>query len=174
MTLAFTVTIRRDAEVVTFPFTEYFQGFEHVDAVQQLFGAATSEVLEHLRIEFRSGRGYMGVSSEDGHIRINAHYLNTGRFIDLYLDIIHELVHVRQFLDGRELRDPHYAYVDRPTEIEAFQYTVAEARRLGLSNQEILEYLQTEHMSDEQLRRLAHAVTIPCDRVGNHADSCDG
>jgi hypothetical protein len=161
MTIALTVNIRRDAKVLTLPFTDYFQGFEHVEAVQQLFGAQTNEVLQQLRIEFRSGRGYMGVSSEDGHIRINAHYLNTGRFIDLYLDIIHELVHVRQFLDGQELRDPHYAYVDRPTEIEAFQYTVAEARRLGLTEPQILEYLRTEHMSDEQFQRLTHALNIP-------------
>jgi hypothetical protein len=161
MTIALTIHIRRDAKVVTFPFTEYFQGFEHIEAVQRLFGAQTEEVLRQLRIEFRSGRGYMGVSSEDGHIRINAQYLNTGRFIDLYLDIIHELVHVRQFLDGRELRDPHYAYVDRPTEIEAFQYTVAEARRLGLTEPQIQEYLRTEHMSDEQFRRLAHVVHSP-------------
>ena len=160
MTIALTVNIRRDAKVLTLPFTDYFQGFEHVEAVQQLFGAKTNDVLQQLRIEFRSGRGYMGVSSEDGHIRINAHYLNTGRFIDLYLDIIHELVHVRQFLDGRELRDPHYAYVDRPTEIEAFQYTVAEARRLGLTETQILEYLRTEHMSDEQFHRLTSAVKI--------------
>ena len=160
MTIALTVHIRRDAQVPTSPFTEYFQGFEHVEAVQQLFGAQTEEVLQQLRVEFRSGRGYMGVSSEDGHIRINAHYLNTGRFIDLYLDIIHELVHVRQFLDGRELRDPHYAYVDRPTEVEAFQYTVTEAQRLGLTEPQILEYLRTEHMSDEQFHRLTRAVKI--------------
>jgi hypothetical protein len=162
MTIALTVNIRRDAQVVTVPFTDYFRGFEHVDAVQRLFGPKTPEVLQQLRIEFRSGRGYMGVSSEDGHLRINAHYLNTGRFIDIYLDIIHELVHVKQFLDGRELRDPHYAYVDRPTEIEAFQYTVQEAKRLGLTDKQILEYLWTEHMSDEQLQRLAHAVNICC------------
>lgn len=160
MTIALTVHIRRDAQVPTSPFTEYFQGFEHVEAVQQLFGTQTEAVLQQLRVEFRSGRGYMGVSSEDGHIRINAHYLNTGRFIDLYLDIIHELVHVRQFLDGRELRDPHYAYVDRPTEVEAFQYTVTEAQRLGLTEPQILEYLRTEHMSDEQFHRLTRAVKI--------------
>jgi hypothetical protein len=161
MTIALTVTIRRDAKVVTVPFTEYFQGFEHVDAVQRLFGAQTKDVLQQLRLEFRSGRGYMGVSSEDGHIRINAHYLNTGQFVDLYLDIIHELVHVKQFLDGRELRDPHYEYVDRPTEIEAFRYTVEEAHRLGLTESDILEYLRTEHMSNEQFQRLAQAVIHP-------------
>jgi hypothetical protein len=160
MTIAITVNIRRDAQIVTVPFTDYFQGFEHVEAVQRLFGPNTEDVLQQLRIEFRSGRGYMGVSSEDGHLRINAHYLNTGRFIDLYLDIIHELVHVKQFFDGRELRDPHYAYVDRPTEVEAFQYTVEEARRLGLTDSQILEYLRTEHMSDEQFHRLTRAVKI--------------
>jgi hypothetical protein len=55
MTIALTVHIRRDAEVATSPFTEYFQGFEQVDAVQRLFGAQTKEVLQRLQIEFRRG-----------------------------------------------------------------------------------------------------------------------
>jgi hypothetical protein len=164
MTSVLSVHIRREAKVPTFPFTEYFQGFEEVEAVQQLFGPQTKEVLQQLRIEFRSGRGYMGVSGEDGHIRINAQYLNTGRFIDLYLDIIHELVHVRQFLDGRELRDPQYTYADRPTEIEAFQYTVEEALRLGLTKPQILEYLQTEQMSDELFNRLTSNLRFDKDQ----------
>jgi hypothetical protein len=69
MTIALTVNIRRDAKVLTLPFTDYFQGFEHVEAVQQLFGAQTNEVLQQLRIEFRSGRGYMGVATIPGRTR---------------------------------------------------------------------------------------------------------
>ena len=157
------IQIIRDVEVATYPFTDYFKGFENVKAVQQIFEKKTDEVLNNLKIEFSGRRGYMGVSNIDGHIIISAFYLNTGDLIDIYLDIIHELVHVKQFLDGRELRDPHYAYVDRPTEVEAFQYTVAEARRLGLTDSQILEYLRTEYMSDEQIHRLASAVNVPFD-----------
>jgi len=158
---ALKVRIRRDATVVLHPFTDYFQGFEAVAAVRALFGAETEAVLRDLRVEFSSGRGYMGVSSEDGHLRVSAPYLNTGALVDLYLDIIHELVHVKQFRDGRNLRDERFDYVDRPTEVEAYRVAVAEARRLGLTDPQILEYLRTERMSENALRRLAAAVGVP-------------
>jgi hypothetical protein len=157
------VRITRNAEVVLYPFMEYFQGFEAVEAVKRLFGEETEEVLMKLKVEFNSGRGYMGVSSEDGHLRVSAYYLNTGELMDIYLDIIHELVHVKQFRDGRELRDRNFNYVERPTEVEAFRYAVAEARRLGLNDHRILNYLRTERMSDEVLYRLAKAVNVHVD-----------
>jgi hypothetical protein len=50
--------------------------------------------------------------------------------------------------------------VDRPTEVEAYRYTVKEARRLGLSDERILQYLKTEWMSTEDLKRLAKAVDV--------------
>ena len=160
MDLQFKVKISRNAKIVTYPFVDYFKGFEEVEAVRRLFGEGTEEVLNSLRVEFTSGRGYMGVSSEDGHIRISAHYLKNGDLRDIYLDIIHELVHVKQFMDGIELRDRNFMYVDRPTEIEAYRYAVAEARNLGMDDKQILEYLKTESMSEENLRRLAKAVNV--------------
>jgi hypothetical protein len=155
-----TVRIRRDAAVVLHPFTAYFQGFETVAAVRRLFGEATEAVLRDLKVEFNSGRGYMGVSSEDGHLHVSAAYLQTGDLVDLYLDVIHELVHVKQFRDGLDLRNPNFDYVDRPTEVEAFRHAVAEARRLGLTDPQILNYLRTERMSEDALARLANAVNV--------------
>ena len=157
------VTILRNAKVVTYPFVDYFNGFEEVEAVRQLFGERTEEVLKILRVEFTSGRGYMGVSSEDGHIRIRADYLKNGDSRDIYLDIIHELVHVNQFMEGKELRDRNFMYVDRPTEIEAYRYAVDEARNIGMDDGEILKYLKTERMSEEILYRLAKAVNVKID-----------
>jgi hypothetical protein len=65
-------------------------------------------------------------------------------------------------MDGKELFDPQYDYVDRPTEVEAYLYTVQEARRLGLSDKRILEYLKTEWMSNEDLVKLARHVNVEC------------
>ena len=154
------VKIVRDVEVSMYPFTDFFKGFEKVKAVQQLFGEKTDEVLSNLKIEFSGRRGYMGVSNIDGHIIISAFYLNNGDLVDIYLDIIHELVHVKQFMEGVELFDRHYTYVDRPTEIEAFAYTVLEARNLGLTDARILDYLRTEWMTDEDLKRLAKKLKV--------------
>lgn len=157
------VRILRNAKVSTYPFTDYFEGFERVDIVRKIFGEKTVEVLSNLKIEFIGRRGYMGVSNEDGHLIVSARYLNNGDIIDIYLDVIHELVHVKQFMEGEELFDRNYRYVERPTEIEAFQYAVEEARNLGLSDERICNYLKTEWMSDEDLTRLAKALNVTCE-----------
>ncbi len=158
------VQIIRNAKVQTYPFTDYFQGFENVEAVKRIFGKRTSEVLHNLRVEFHGlKRGYMNVSDADGHLLVGAFYFNNGDMVDIYLDVIHELVHVKQFMEGRELFESGYSYVERPTEIEAHRYAVEEARRLGLSDKRIFQYLRTEWMSDADLRRLARTLNVKCD-----------
>jgi hypothetical protein len=143
-------------------FTEYFTGFEKVEAVRGIFGEETEEVLQNLKIEFMGFGGYMGVDDTNGHLMVNARYLNSGNRVDIYLDVIHELYHVKQFMEGKELFDSRYDYVDRPTEVEAYRYTVQEARRLGLSDERICKYLKTEWMSDSDLKRLAKALDVTC------------
>jgi hypothetical protein len=142
-------------------FLEYFRGFENVDAVKGIFGERTEEVLRNLKVDF-IWAGYMGVNSSNGHLMVNSNYLNSGDKTDIYLDVIHELVHVRQHMQGKELFDSHYGYVDRPTEIEAYKYAVAEARRLGLKEDRICLYLKTEWMRETDLKRLAHTVGVNC------------
>jgi len=154
------VKILRKAKITMHPFTDYFQGFEKVEAVRRIFGDKTSEVLNSLRVEFFGRRSYMGVNDEDGHLLVSAYYLNHGDLIDLYLDVIHELVHVRQFMEGKKLFDDHFSYVDRPTEVEAYAAAVEEARRLGLSDERILRYLKTEWMSEKELEKLAKTLNV--------------
>ncbi len=154
------VEILRDAKTWTEPFTEHFRGFEKVEAIKRIFGEKTDKVLSELRVEFSGRRGYMGVSDVDGHLIVSADYLNCGDMIDIYLDVVHELVHVRQFIEGKELFDDRYSYVDRPTEIEAYEHTVEEAKRLGLSDERICQYLKTEWMSTNELKRLAKTLKV--------------
>ena len=156
------VEIVRDIKILKYPFTDFFKGFEKVEAVRQIFGEKTDDVLSNLEVEFIGRRGYMGVSNIDGHLIVSAHYLNNGDFIDLYLDVIHELHHVKQFMEGKELFDSRYSYVDRPTELEAYRNTVEEARRLGLSEERICEYLKTEWMNDEDFTRMIKALKVKC------------
>jgi hypothetical protein len=144
----------------TQPFMDYFKGFQNVKTVRQLFGEKTDQVLRGLKVEFTPLGGYMWVSNADGHIVISTRYLAGGDKVDIHLDVIHELVHVKQFMNGQELFDTQYEYVERPTEIEAYRYTVEEARRLGLSERRIREYLKTEWMSDDDLRRLAKKLNL--------------
>ena len=155
------VQIVRDVNLQTYPFSDYFKGFEKVEAVKQIFGEKTADILSNLRVEFHGfRRGYMGVSEIDGHLFVSAIYLKTGDTIDIYLDVIHELVHVRQFMEGKDLFESRYDYVERPTEIEAYRHAVDEARRLGLSDNRICQYLRTEWMTDDDLKRLAAALNV--------------
>ena len=143
-------------------FTDYFKDFEKVEAVNQIFGEKTQEVLQNLKVKFTYIGGYMWIDPRDGSLVISTHYLNEGDKTDIYLDLIHELVHVRQFMEGKKLFDAEYDYADRPTEIEAYQHAVDEARRLGLNDEQICEYLKTEWMSIDDLKKLAKSLNVKC------------
>jgi hypothetical protein len=156
------VDIERNVKVATYPFKDYFKGFENVEAVKRIFGEKTDEILDKLRVEFAGMRGYMGVNEVDGHLLVSALYLKEGDLAEIYLDIIHELVHVRQFMEGKKLFDHRFTYTERPTEIEAYRYAVEEARRLGWDDKRICGYLKTEWMSDEDFVLLAKALYVNC------------
>ena len=141
-------------------FTDYFKGFEKVEAVRSIFVDETEKVLDNLKVEFISRKGYMGVSDEDGHLTVSAKYLRTGNERDIYLDVIHELVHVKQYMVGLTLHDRRFGYTDRPTEIEAYVHTVKEARRIGMNDPEIFEYLKTEWMTEAEVRKLARTIDV--------------
>jgi len=146
----------------TYPFNEYFKGLEKVEAVRQIFGDKTERVLQGLKVKFTWIGGYMWIDSDDGSIMISARYLNEGDKTDIYLDLIHELVHVKQWMEGKQLFDAEYDYADRPTEIEAYQHAVNEARRLGLTDEQVCQYLKTEWMTREELQRLARTLNVEC------------
>lgn len=144
------------------PFPDYFKGFEKVESVRRLFGERTEEVLRNLKVQFMWAGGYMGVNASNGHLMVNSKYLNRGDRIDVYLDVVHELVHVKQLMEGKELFDSHYGYTERPTEVEAYNYAVEEARKLGLKDERICLYLKTEWMSDAAFKRLAKTLGVRC------------
>lgn len=147
------------------PFTKRFKGFEDVPAVRATFGAATERRLKALKVEYISPRwGYMGVSDEDGHLLVSTHYLRTGRPRDIYLDLVHELVHVRQFHEGKELFPDGFGYADTPTEIEAYKHCIAEGRRLGMTDAQLFEYLKVEWMTPKEVRKLARNVGVKVPR----------
>lgn len=150
------VRIERQGPAKLYPFSKFFRGFEAVPAVRDLFGRHTNRVLRSLKVEFFSARfGYMGTSDIDGHLIISAHHLKDSDFRTVYLDIVHELCHVNQFRKGRPLFYPKLSYVDAPSEIEAYRFTVREGQRIGMTTPELMEYLKIEWISPAELRRLA-------------------
>jgi hypothetical protein len=150
------VRIERVAPAKLYPFTKFFQGFEEVPTVRELFGARTKQVLRNVKVEFFSARfGYMGTSDVDGHLIISTHHLKDSDFKTVYLDLVHELCHVRQFRKGRPLFYPKLSYVDAPSEIEAYRLTVKEGQRIGMTKRQLLDYLKVEWISPVEHRRLA-------------------
>jgi len=142
---------RKSPEAHLLPFTEYFQGFERVEAVRSVFGDRTEEVLGKLRIGFIPNRGmYMGIRDGDGNIAVGTYHLKTSPTRTLYLDIVHELFHINQrmtdekwfhdeFMKFMQDRSLYYA---SPIEIPAYAHTVREAERIGMSPEEIVRYLK--------------------------------
>ncbi|MBL7118586.1 hypothetical protein ISS96_01050 [Candidatus Bathyarchaeota archaeon] len=152
----------------TYRFVDFFEGFGKVEAVRRIFCDDTEKILDGLRIQFVSRIGYMGVNDLNGNLIVSADYLRQGDLREIYLDLIHELVHVKQFREGRKLFDLRYNYTERGTEIEAYRHAVDEARNLGMSEREIFQYLKTEWMSEEDHRRLAETLNI---KITKHEQS---
>jgi hypothetical protein len=74
--------------------------------------------------------------------------------LDLYLDLAHELTHLRQLAEGKNLWDHSIHYVDRPTEIEGYAVAVEEGLRLGMTETEIIRHLSNPWLSDADVARL--------------------
>ena len=154
------VVINRDVPIGSFPFKDIFEGFERVAAVRSIFGSSTDRVLSALRVDVEDGRGYMRINAEKGSVIVNAKYLKDGDEVHLYLDVVHELVHIKQHMEGKELWDKRYAYVDRPTELEAYRVALGEARRLGLGERDIVDYLKVSWVTDEEFGRLLGTLGV--------------
>lgn len=154
------VEIKRDLVGESFKFTELFGGFERVAAVKKLFGRGSLRVLRETTVHIVHKEGYLRVDNDNGDILVCEPYLRTADERHLYLDVIHELVHVRQHMAGRELYDRTYSYVDRPTEVEAYSVAVAEARRIGMSDTEIADYLRVEWVSGVDFRRMLSTLGV--------------
>ncbi len=146
--------VRKAPPRALYPFTDYFQGFEKVQAVREVLGKETDEVLRRLKVGFTSLRYmYMGVSDEDGNMGVGLYHLKHSAFKTLYLDIVHELFHLKQRMeDIKYFHEEHMKYLmngfnpslyyKSPIEIPAYIHAVREAERIGMSYDEIVEYLK--------------------------------
>jgi len=133
------------------------------------------EIAEHTAVEVSDGPGWMYVApprtppevraggfrmleTRADVIVVSRSYLANGLMMDVYLDLIHEFMHILQRKQGREIwPSRRIPYVDRPTEIEAYAFSVAEARRLGVPDTYLRKYLHVPWVRrSEYLRLLRH------------------
>ena len=133
------------------PFTEFFQGFEKVGAVRKVFGEKTEEVLKNLRIGFIPNRQmFMGIRDNDGNLAVGTYHLRNSPTRTLYLDIVHELFHINQRMTNEKFFHDEFMkfmqdrslYYASPIEIPAYEHTVREAERIGMSPDDIVQYLK--------------------------------
>ncbi|MCI4366423.1 MAG: hypothetical protein L3K08_01595, partial [Thermoplasmata archaeon] len=72
-----------------------------------------------------------------------------------------ELCHVLQRQAGRELFAEGLSYVERTTEIDAYQFVVDEARLLRVPDEVLRDYLLVEWIDADEFQQLLKAVGVP-------------
>jgi hypothetical protein len=115
---------------------------------------ARLRLLARSRVVICGPEGFAFVDVEGKRIILSERYYATGRDLDLYLDLLHELTHLRQLDQGFDLWDNRFEYVDRPTEVEAYSVAVDEGRRLGMSSAEVRAHLTNPWMTIADVNRL--------------------
>ena len=156
------IKINRNITPGDYSLSDIFDGLQEVDILAKVF--KTKEELDDVflktKVIVEESDHYMYVKNDDATVVIGFKHLTNSDTKTLYLDIVHELVHVMQQRQGLDLYDKSYSYVDRPTEIEAYEIAVLEAKNLGMSEKEIFEYLHVEWITPEEHKRLATHVGL--------------
>jgi hypothetical protein len=152
-----TIKINRELQEGTYHLDDIFEGLRDAKILLKIFGTKKEldDVFSKTKIMLDNHSHYMHVNNEDATIVIGTDHLMNADKTVLYLDIVHELVHVKQQRKGLDLYDKSYSYVDRPTEIEAYAVAVEEAKRLGMQHEEIFDYLHVEWITPTEHQRLA-------------------
>ena len=156
------IKVNRDLQDGHYSLEDIFENLKSVEILLKIFKSKDDldEVFEKTVVIVDGSSHYMHVKNEDASIVVGKDHLKNSEKKILYLDIIHELVHVKQQRQGLDLYDSSYHYVDRPTEVEAYEVAVEEARKLGMNDSEIFDYLHVEWISLEEQKRLASRVGI--------------
>lgn len=110
---------------------------------------------------FAEAVGWKPFTSQTNCIVVGRKHLATSPAMTLYLDIYHEFFHILQREAGRELWDISHGYVDSPTELEAYGFSVAEARRLRVSDRFLRKYLEVDWISRSEHQQLMRNLGVP-------------
>jgi len=151
------IQINRDKTPGSYFLDDIFDGLNNSSILMEVFKTKNEldDVFSKTNVIVEEKDHYMFVKNEDATIVIGLNHLKNSDSKVLYLDIVHELVHVKQHRAGLDLYNKSYSYVDRPTEIEAYEVAVKEAKRLGMNNNEIMDYLFVEWITPQEHKRLA-------------------
>jgi len=138
----------------TYDYLEIFPRAAESPAMARVCGDDLDKLLTTSKVNLADGPGFAYVDVETPCIVLAHPYYQDGDALDLYLDMLHELTHLRQLRDGADLWDERYAYVDRITEVEGYAVAVEEGRRLGMGDAEIFAHLHNPWMTQQDVERL--------------------
>ena len=156
------IKVNRDLQDGRYHLEDIFENLKSAEILLKVFKSKEDldDVFDKTVVIVDASSHYMHVKNEDASIVVGKDHLKNSEKKVLYLDIIHELVHVKQQRQGLDLYDSAYHYVDRPTEVEAYEIAVEEARRLGMNDSEIFDYLHVEWISSDEHKRLASRIGV--------------
>ncbi|MDR1727083.1 MAG: hypothetical protein LBT74_04015 [Acidobacteriota bacterium] len=145
------------------PYRELLPRFEESPAARRVATAAfpIGALLDAARVEIAGGEGFCFVDVEDPDapsIILFESYYRDGNPLDLYMDLAHELTHLRQHAEGRDLWDRELHYVDRPTEVEGYAVAVEEGLRLGMTEEQVVKHLSNPWLSPAEVARLRRNI----------------
>jgi len=172
--------IRREAPLGRHPILDVFPGLDRLaTAARQVPDpAARARLHRETEVEIVDGDVWMYVaprevprwararwkpiaSPDRDCIVIGHEHLTESPSLTLFLDIFHELCHVLQRQAGRELFAEGLSYVERTTEIDAYQFVVDEARLLRVPDEVLRDYLLVEWIDETEFKQLLDAVGVP-------------
>ena len=133
------IQVNRDLADGVYSLEDVFVNLKTVEILFKVFQTPEllEDVFQNTSVIIDGSSHYMHVKNEDASIVVGKDHLKNSEKKILYLDIIHELVHVKQQRQGLDLYDASYSYVDRPTEIEAYTGWASTPRKrskLSVSN----------------------------------------
>jgi hypothetical protein len=115
-------------------------------------------LLDEAQVWIKTGEGYCYVDIKVPAIVLFLEYYQKANPLDLYLDMAHELTHLRQHAEGKNIWDHSLHYVDRPTEIEGYAVAVEEGLRLGMTEAHIMQHLSNPWLNESEVVRLRKNV----------------
>ena len=156
------IKINRTPVCGEYSLPDIFPGLQENPILLEIFGSSdiVDDVFSKTKVIISDKPRYMKVDNEEGSILVGRRHLLHSDAAILYLDSIHELVHVKQHREGLDLYDRSRAYVDRKTEVDAYEVTVNAARRIGFTDGQIFDYLRVEWITPEEHQRLAEKLNV--------------
>jgi hypothetical protein len=150
----------RNLDCGVHPYRRLLPRLEESPVACRIASATTplAPLMDGARVRIKTGEGYCLVDVKAPAIILFLDYYRRASPLDLYLDMAHELTHLRQLAEGKDLWDHSLHYVDRPTEIEGYAVAVQEGLRLGMTEDQIMQHLSNPWLNESEVARLRKNV----------------